>query len=245
MHIRFWPLTTLRPGPLPKAVGDELCKHVYLINAYGQTEHNTPIMHLRDDDSEWEYINFSPEWCSFEFRPAVDELYEAFVIKQPDLYHRYFQPVFWIFPDLDEWHTDDLWSKHPTKAHHWKFEGRADDILTLSSGTNFNPARYEDIWKKNSMMKNAIIVGNGRKNLGVVIELQEPSLLKTDQARVESHLQESLDEFNLRSTTLCQLFMERVVLCEDGETLPRTGKGTFSRKQIESVFRERLNRLDT
>lgn len=202
-------------------------------------------MHLRDNTSEWEYINFSPEWCNFDFRPVVDGLYEAVVIKNPDLSHRYFQPVFWIFPDIEEWRLDDLWSKHPTKAHHWKYEGRVDDIVVLLSGTNFYPATYEkDVWTKNPVIKNAIIVGNGRKNLGLVVELQEPPLLKTDRVQVENCLQKSLDEFNKRSTMLCQLSMGRVVFCEDGEGLPRTGKGIFSRKLIESTLRERLDFLD-
>lgn len=232
-------------GPLPKAVGDELSKHVYLISSYGQTEHNTPMMHLRDDVSEWEYINFSPEWCHFDFRPAVDGLYEAVVIKHPDLNHRYFQPVFWIFPGIEEWHLEDLWSKHPTKAHHWKYEGRVDDIVILSSGTNFYPAPYEQgIWANDPVVKNAIVIGNGRKNLGLIVELHDPSQLETNRTHVDSCLQKSFDEFNKRSTTLCQLSLDRVVFCEDGEAIPRTGKGTISRKLVESKFRERLDPLD-
>lgn len=202
------------------------------------------MVHLpRSED--WEYLYFTPEWAHYDFRYRSDGEYEAFVIKHPDVYHRYFQAVFWIFPDLDEWATNDLFTKHPTRPHHWKYAGRADDIIILGSGLNFVPKHYEEsIWRNNPMVKNAIMVGNGRRNLGVVVELQDSSLLRMDRAKVDQSLQESVDEFNEKSTKLCQLSLHDIVFCDEGESPPRTGKGGFSRKQVEAAFKERLDRVN-
>lgn len=231
-------------GPLPQEIGNELAKHVRLVNTYGQTEHTSPMIHLpRPED--WEYVYFTPEWAHYDFRHKGDGIYEAFVMKHPDVYRRYFQPVFWIFPDLDEWATNDLFTKHPTRPDHWKYAGRGDDIIILGSGLNFVPNRYEQsIWAKNPMVKSAVIVGNARHHLSVVIELQDPSLLRTDQDQVQHSLQETIDDFNKESTKLCQLSWDSIVFCEEGESPPRTGKGTFSRKQVEIAFKDRLDRVN-
>lgn len=195
---------------------------------------------------DWQYQHFTPEWSQFEFEPKDEYTYEAFVVKHPDLYHRYFQPVFWIFPDLDKWATNDLFTKHPTKQEHWKHAGRVDDVVLLNNAVNFYPAQYEqDTLKKNPLIKNAIFVGNGRRYLSLIVELQDPSLLKTDRTQVEKSLQESLDELNKQSTIFTRLSLERVVFCEEGESLPRTAKGTFSRKQVEAVFKERLDQTNS
>lgn len=202
------------------------------------------MIHLPQPE-DWEYVHFTPEWAHYDFRPRGDGIYEAFIIKHPDLWHRYFQPVFWIFPHLGEWATGDLFTKHPTRPDHWKYAGRADDIIILGSGLNFVPNQYEQtVWRKNFMVKNAIIVGNGRHYLSVIIELNDPSLLQKDRVRLDQCLQTTLDEFNEKSTKLCQLSLKSLVFCDEGESPPRTGKGTFSRKQVEAAFKEKLDRVN-
>lgn len=190
---------------------------------------------------DWQYNHFTPEWSNVDFRPTTDGMYEAFIVKHPDLYRRYFQPVFWIFPHLDEWATNDLFTKHPAKPDQWKYAGRADDIIVLGTGIKFAPTQHEqEVFKQDSIVKHAVILGNRRQFLSVIVELQDPALLEKDRAQVDAHLQSIIDAFNRISTQLCQLSLERVVFCEAGETIPRTAKGTFSRKQIEGMFAERL-----
>lgn len=87
------------------------------------------------------YLKFSPLWGQ-QMRERLDGLYELVMVQDTALED--YQSVFTTFPNTEEYATRDLFSQHPTKEGLWKFEGREDDIIVLSSGEKFNPISIED-----------------------------------------------------------------------------------------------------
>lgn len=69
--------------------------------------------------------------AGLEFRPSVDALFEAFIVKNLDYEDQ--QPVFKVFPQLDEYPTKDLFYPHPSKPDFWAYHGRADDIIVFET----------------------------------------------------------------------------------------------------------------
>lgn len=65
----------------------------------------------RDD---WEYICLCPSYNGIEFRRTnpTSNLYELIFVK--DLRLDIFQSIFKVFPTLDEYSMNDLYSPHPT-----------------------------------------------------------------------------------------------------------------------------------
>lgn len=80
------------------------------------------------------------------------------------------QGIFTTYPDLTEWPTKDLYSKHPTKTDHWLYEGRADDIIVFSNGEKLNPMSLEQSIEAHSEVKSAVVIGTGRFEPGLLID---------------------------------------------------------------------------
>lgn len=208
----------------------------------------SPLAYATDRE-DWQYYHFSSEYANFRWDDMGDGKYEAVMLRNPKLPSRYYQPVCWIFPGLEEWKTGDLFSQHPdkNKKDHWKYEGRADDMLILDSGHNFHPARYEQILTRNPAIKEAVIVGRGRASLAVVTELPEGAM-KTKNGeerpnRISVTLRQiwsSIEECNALSTTKAMIPKEHVVFVKEGKPLPRTMKGTIKRSAVEDLYAEEI-----
>ncbi len=77
------------------------------------------------------------------------------------------------FPDVEHWHTKDLFRPHPTKPSLWQFYGRTDDIIVLSNGEKFNPVPSEAIVAGHRLLSGALIVGQGRFQAALLVEADE------------------------------------------------------------------------
>lgn len=76
-------------------------------------------------------------------RETVDGLYELFLVKHPDL--KLYQGIFNIFPDIQEWSMNDLYSRHPdpAKSFLYMYQGRRDDVIVLNNGEKVVPVLME------------------------------------------------------------------------------------------------------
>lgn len=118
---------------LPKQLGDLITPHFKFWNSNGSTETGAwPLIHREGGwcPENWQYLCPHPS-IGMEFRPIGDK-YEAVLVRNSNPEEE--QPVFKLFPNLQEYHTKDLFSPHPTKPEFWKFQGRADDTITLTNG---------------------------------------------------------------------------------------------------------------
>ena len=84
------------------------------------------------------------------------------------------QPVFELFPDMEEWPTKDLYSRHPNKPDHWRCIGRNDDVLVLSNGEKLNPVDTEGrIANAHPSVTGALVIGQGRFAPGLLLEIRD------------------------------------------------------------------------
>ncbi|KAM3414455.1 hypothetical protein BST61_g9620 [Cercospora zeina] len=153
-------------GPMPSAVGVRVAKQTQLHMLYGSTEIGMLPSDLSDPD-DWEYMHFQ-EHTGVEMRPYADDLVELFVVRKPELAE--YQPVFTMFPHLQEYQSRDLFLKHPTKEGLYKFAGRSDDIVVYSTGEKFNPSTVESGLLGHPEVKGAIVVGDGRFQSALLVE---------------------------------------------------------------------------
>jgi hypothetical protein len=102
-----------------------LSKHVKLLSVMGSTETGALIQHETDKE-DWQYVCLSPKYNGVEMRPHGN-LYEMVFTRQSEAAD--FQGVFKNYRYLKEYSMSDIYSKHPTKPHHWKYEGRVDDMI--------------------------------------------------------------------------------------------------------------------
>ncbi|KAJ3809574.1 hypothetical protein EV368DRAFT_69196 [Lentinula lateritia] len=162
--------------PIRKMVGDTLASSgISLRNLYGSTEsgHLTgvPSPHMGND---WEYFAFHKQ-CQMEFEPFGNKVFHAIVISNPN----HIPPVInHICNDRPAYATGDLLIPHPLRTGYWKFLGRKDAQVMLSNGHVVNPAQIEEQLCEHYMITSAVVFGQGRPHLGVILKLDGFSSLQ-------------------------------------------------------------------
>jgi acyl-coenzyme A synthetase/AMP-(fatty) acid ligase len=101
----------------------------------------------------------------------MDDHHELIINRNSEM--SWCQPVFDIFPHLDQWRTKDLFQKHPTKPDLWTFKGRRYDIIVLSNGEKVNPVLMESAIQAYPALKGAFVVGAERFQPALVIKPED------------------------------------------------------------------------
>lgn len=102
---------------------------------------------------------------------GLPDLYEGVIVRNKE--HVPIQPVFRIFPNLDESCTKDLFSPHPTKPGLWLYRGRADDMFVSATGEMCNPVPFEQVFSRHPQVTAVLVVGTGRYQKALLIEPAE------------------------------------------------------------------------
>lgn len=102
-------------APLNPRTATKLIDHVSVKPAMGSTEAGAYFLRVSDKE-DWEYHSFRPA-MGVEFELATDSLYEMVFVRRPELER--WQQIFKVFPELDKYHTKDLFARHPTKPDSW------------------------------------------------------------------------------------------------------------------------------
>lgn len=78
-------------------------------------------------------------------------------------------------PSLSKWRTNYLFKRRPDprKAQLWSYYGREDDIIVLSNSEKFNPVAIESIIQDHSLVADALIVGQGKRQVALVLKLRD------------------------------------------------------------------------
>ncbi|RSL99905.1 hypothetical protein CEP52_009435 [Fusarium oligoseptatum] len=134
-------------------------------------------------------------------------------------------PIFVTLPELNVWHTQDLYLAHPEIPELWKFEGRKDDLLILSNGMKINPLGAETQLSKHPAIQAACLSGSGKFQVAALIQLA--------------------NGFSTNDEATLNLIHRQFVRIVD-EPFVWTPKGTLARKatyakfsqEIDSVYQE-------
>ncbi|KAL9023247.1 MAG: hypothetical protein Q9196_007318, partial [Gyalolechia fulgens] len=157
-------------GDVAQWSGDALAPAVQMFNFYGSTETGSiPLLRPSGEfpSQDWKYIHPHPA-AGLEFQPSAHGLYEAVIVRNQDYEHE--QPVFKIFPHLDEYRTRDLWAPHPTKADLWTHRGRADDTIAFKTAYMCDPIPMEQKVAQHPGVQAVLMAGTGRLQPALIVE---------------------------------------------------------------------------
>ena len=168
-------------------------RYTLLQNVWGSTESWVPPQVISNNEDA-AYILFDTEHGPLEFRPlnteyfdddgSLVDVYEIVLTMRPDNAHiSGYHLIHGITPEnagpretWPEYHIGDLFTPHPDPAkaaYAWRFVGRADDILTFSTGINMHPAPMERAIDGFPSVRASLIVGGGRRQPLLLVELVE------------------------------------------------------------------------
>ncbi|PQE27512.1 thioester reductase domain-containing protein [Rutstroemia sp. NJR-2017a BBW] len=229
-------------SPFSSSNTPEKIRSLVSINAgYGATEAGPFITQVESQD-DYQYMSFSP-LMGARFQPYADDLYEMIIEKKPELQDA--QHIFCAFPELSEWHSKDLFSRHPTKPDLWKYQGRTDDILVLSTGSNINPLVMEGVLLTYPKVISAPLVGAGRPETAWLIEACDPPQNLEDSEALVEELWSTIEKANDEAHTRIEAKVRRsnIIFVTKEKPMLRTAKGTIQRKATISAYRKELDIL--
>ena len=227
-------------GALPKPAGDAIISKTKILNILGTTELGT-FSQIEVEQEDWSYIHFAPN-AGVEFRHHSGNEYELVVIRKEKL--RPFQPVFELFPDLPEFSSKDLFSKHPTKPDLWLYQGRSDDVITFLNGEKTNPVSMEASIANHPDVRSALVVGQRRFEASLLVEpYQSGPLSIDDRARFIENLWPVIKKANRQCPAHARVSKSHVLFTTPEKPVSRASKGTVQRRLTIEKYSAELDTL--
>ncbi|KAL8949996.1 MAG: hypothetical protein Q9222_003939 [Ikaeria aurantiellina] len=223
-------------GPLTNMTGTALSKVTDVCGFYGSTEAG-PAQALVPPREDWDTLEWHPLYGA-DMQPSDDDAYELVLHRNPKL--EGVRGLSCNFPDVETWHTKDLFKPHATKKSLWRFHGRTDDIIVLSNGEKFNPVPSEAVINSHSSVSAALIVGQGQFQPALLIELA-----KGDSASEFSldDLWPTIEKANAQAQGHGRIIKTMVAVADPSKAFERAGKGTVVRKLTAEKFSEEIANL--
>ena len=213
------------------------------MNAIGSTEVGLPVQHHVDQE-DWEYFCYNPDYNGFEWRKseAGEGIYEQVIVRKPEL--DMFQGVFQTFPEINEWSLKDLYSKHPTKADHWIYRGRDDDIIVFLNGEKLNPVSIEGTLRSHPLVSSALVVGAGRMQPAVIIEPSKgtPEAYE-DREKLIDEIWPTVVAANKESVAHGRIDRHYIMLATPDKPFFKSGKGSIQRPLTINLYKQEIDQL--
>ncbi|THV50449.1 hypothetical protein BGAL_0150g00130 [Botrytis galanthina] len=229
MTALYFKQIAVLPPPVPLTA--ELVNEVHI----HETGH---IQAALPPEEHWDCFDFSASF-GVEMRYHSGELYELVIVRDPSI--EAYQGIFYTFPDLSEYKTRDLFSKHPSKRNLWRHEGRSDDIIVYSTGEKFNPISMENALNSHPKVRSAIVYGTKKFQSSVLIEPTNP---ESSKDALLDELWPAIKTANISCPAHARIMSKDfVAFTKPDKPFPRAGKGTVQRKQAEKLYETELNSL--
>ncbi|KAG2419144.1 hypothetical protein HFD88_002249 [Aspergillus terreus] len=225
-------------GPIKPAIGELLVSNgITLLNHYGATEIGAiaPIF-VPGDDYDWHYLRIRTD-MGLELN-EVDQRDENGV----PFYQLVGYPFGWDHPFA----IQDLLRRRPDSVHiEVAILGRNDDLLVLSTGEKVLPNKLEAILSRQEGVKTAVLFGQNREEVGVLVEPDVP-LQKEDEDPFVERIWRVVQQENLSLDRHARVASKSMIILKPPEkTFPRSDKGSVMRGETYKLFAKEIEETYT
>ncbi|KAJ3499442.1 hypothetical protein NLG97_g334 [Lecanicillium saksenae] len=233
-------------GNASMAIGNKVASKLRIYNLIGSSECGgfaqlLPMDKLQEGCDRWRYIQIHPDT-----NPAFEEhsvgLFEL-VIKRSGEASPY-QPVFDLFPDMEEFRTKDLFAPHPLLPNLWEHKGRLDDVIVFLNGEKSNPVPFELHVTGHPDVAGAVVFGKDRQEAGILVE---PTQDKHHDWHSMTHLAiieviwPTIQQANLLVPAFARIAKTHICIVAPGKPLPRSPKGSIQRSKAVELYKEEID----
>ncbi|KDQ12505.1 hypothetical protein BOTBODRAFT_176443 [Botryobasidium botryosum FD-172 SS1] len=221
-------------APMKVSVGEALvAEGVKILNHWGATEIGpiAPIVHPTAE-YDWHYL---------QVRDDIGLVIEP--LEDTGLFRLTGYPFGWgtkyVVQDLLEMNP-----KQPGKE--FKILGRADDLVVLATGEKVRPRLLESHVSEHPLVKDALAIGDGRFQLGLIVEAAESvELDPTDPAAVSAYIDSIWPSVTLGNDLTdkhARVTREMIIVTTPStQPISRTVKGSLSRAETVLVFKDKID----
>ncbi|KAI1778529.1 acetyl-CoA synthetase-like protein [Hypoxylon cercidicola] len=229
-------------APMNPAVGDLLSKVVDLVSPFGTTE-TFLIPELAPPREDWAWHEWNPHFKhEMQLYDPNDGTYELVVFA--DESNKDTTAVYHNLPGVTEYHTKDLFTRHPDNDKLFKYYGRRDDIIVLANGEKLNPLPMEFELQSHPSLQGAIVVGNRRNYTALLIEPKSSlSLDESGRAKLLQEIWLLIEKSNFLIAGQGRIQQGKVICSVPSKPFARTGKGTIIRKLSEAAYQDEIEKV--
>jgi aryl carrier-like protein len=224
-------------APLAPEVGNLLQYDTKVITLFGSSEMGLLSSFVPQGEKLWNYFEWNPDY-GVKMEPQTDGLYELVIPRRPD--SRRIHGIFHSFPNLNEYHTNDLFAHHPERPELWRYHGRKDDVLVLSNGEKLNPISLEETVELHHDVKHALVVGQNRFETALIVEPTHPM---EDERRFIDAIWPTVQQANETVPKYGRVSKNKIRLASPDKPFLVTPKGTTQRRAITSDYQEEIEAL--
>ncbi|KAJ6442161.1 L-aminoadipate-semialdehyde dehydrogenase [Purpureocillium lavendulum] len=232
-------------GNLSQAAGDTLLQHGVLLSNIIQSTEAIPYgIYMQPRPELWQYFIINTDvmgavWRCHDEREGVYELF----LKRKQLMDPGDQPAFYTFPTCSEWSTGDLYKRHPTLPDHWKFHGRADNVIVFSNGEKLNPVTLEDTVMGCSAIKGALVVGQDRFQPALILEPFDYPRNEAEKTELLQQVWPFIQEANREAVAHGRVSRQLVMISDEDIPFARAAKGTVQRPLTIQAYERQIDDL--
>ena len=232
-------------GDISTAVGDAISSKINLFTGFASTEMglwNSIRLSEGWKSEDWHFMRFHPD-NKIEFRHHVDDLYEAFTRRIPNSEEE--QPIFKVFPKLQEYSPGDYFSPHPSDSQLWRYRGRTDDMQVFISGEKYHPVGVEARIRQHPDVQDALLVGTGRSQAALMLEMNAstPATTTKEQEQIIARLWPTILDANQLCPAHAKITAEHIMFVDPQKPMERTAKGSVSRARTVNLYEAELDAL--
>ncbi|GLA21562.1 putative NRPS-like protein biosynthetic cluster [Aspergillus niger] len=227
-------------APLSEKVGDQLCKLTNLATAIGSSEAGLIPSLAPLKRGDWKYFEWNP-FSGVTMQPLGDEMYEMVIQRGPS---RDYQGIFHTYPELQSYHTKDVFMPSPTNCNLWRYYGRIDDVIVLSNSEKFNPITMEKVVEGHPLVHSAIIAGQGQFQASLLVE---PDWNKWDEGQSARELIEAIwpivQQANKIGPAHGRILKSKIAVASQKKPFKKTAKGSTQRHHVYRDYAEDIAAL--
>ena len=226
-------------APLSKLTGDLIAAHTDLVPIIGSTEVGL-FTHYVLDSANWNYYKFQPK-LGFELEKHSDTLHELVLRRRPELSR--WQQIFYVYPSLDEFHTKDLFTKHPTEPDAWTFAGRTDEVIMLTCGRLHGGGMEAEI-QRHPKVQAALVGGERRKRPFLLVEMAPcDAELRMRKRQLIEMIWPMVQKGNESMTENFRLSKSLIIVAKSSKPLMRASNGNVMRRETFAVYKKDIDKL--
>ncbi|KAM3511235.1 hypothetical protein MY11210_005104 [Beauveria gryllotalpidicola] len=225
-------------GISPEVGHDITSKGVKLINCISSTEYQLYPVYWQANHQNWDWFVFDNDQFGCRYDHVEDNIYEQTIVRKKP-----FQPIFYTFPDATEYKTGDLYEKHPTLPGHWRSRGRVDNIIVFSNGEKLNPVSIEIAVTLHPDIRQALVVGNGYFQAGMILE---PAQWPLDSAQKEALIDKVwpvIEKANAATVEHGRIARHLVTVSDPEKPFLYSAKGSLQRGAVIKLYKNDIEAL--
>ena len=223
-------------APLDKSTGDIYASFTRMQPFLGSVELGIfPIM--LNDPIDWEYFRFRKDaGIVMEPHKSAPDLCELVLRREADVCG--FQTIFANKPDLNVWHTHDLYRRHTSKPDLWLHEGRTDDLIKNENLTKSHATHVEAIVMRHPQVTVALMGGEGSEYHFLLLEGDWSDSQRSGS--VNDDVWSTVEQANQILSEEVRIKRGNVILTKADKPFQKLIKGTVNRRATLAEYKDEI-----